>query len=62
MTTTKTFDALESKRVGADLISNKLKGMTLEEQLAYWQNGDRELRERQAALRRERGSGGTAAR
>ena len=38
MKTKKTFDCVEMKRRGAERIYNQIANMTLEEQLAFWQN------------------------
>jgi len=43
---TKTFDCVEMKRRAALALHERLKGMTLEEQVQYW-------RERNEAFRRE---------
>ena len=50
---TKTFDAIKSKHEAAKHILEELEGMTLEEQLAYWQRGTDDLRRRQAELRQK---------
>lgn len=47
---TKTFDCVEMKRQGAERVMKHIKGMTLEEQLSYWQEGTARLRERQKKL------------
>jgi len=47
---TKTFDCVEMKRKGAERVMKRLEGMTLEEQLNYWQEGTARLRERQREL------------
>jgi hypothetical protein len=41
------------KRQGAERIQKALEGKTLQEQLAYWQKGTEELRERQKQLGRK---------
>ena len=41
----KAFDAVEMKRAGAQRIYEESAGMTPEEQLAYWQEANREFRE-----------------
>jgi hypothetical protein len=53
----KTFDCVEMKREGARRVMEKLSLMTREEQLAYWAQRSRSLRERQAALRLKAKSG-----
>ena len=47
----KTFDCVEMKHRGAEEVQKTLAGMTLEEELAYWQSGTEELRQRQTELR-----------
>jgi hypothetical protein len=44
---TKTFDCVQMKRQGAELVRNKLEGKSPKEILAYWQKGTAELKERQ---------------
>ena len=51
---TKLFDCVEMKRKGAEALKEKLEGMTLEEEVIYWQSRLNELRERQKTLRDER--------
>jgi len=41
---TKTFDCVEMKRRGAERVYRTVKGMTPEEEQAFWQRGTRELR------------------
>ena len=50
---TKTFDCVEMKRRGAELVRQKLQGMTDQEQLAYWQRRAEEMRTRQRELRKQ---------
>ena len=50
-TKTKTFDCGEMKRRGALRIHERLKGMTIEQQLEFW-------RKRSAAFRAEQGARG----
>ena len=52
---TKTFDCVQMKRQGAEQVMKQLKGMTLSEQLAYWQKGTEELRTRQQSLQKNKG-------
>ncbi len=52
---TKTFDAMEMKRRGAKQIYEITKNMTREQELAYWRERSRELRELQR-VRRQLGS------
>ncbi len=50
MKTKKTFDCVEMKRHGAEEVQRTLAGMTLADELAYWQNGTAELSRRQKHL------------
>ena len=47
----KSFDCIAMKREAAARIYEKTKDMTLEEQVAYWKERTRILREEQAASR-----------
>ena len=47
---TKTFDCVEMKRKGAERVMKRTEGMTLEEELKYWQEGTANLRKRQKQL------------
>jgi hypothetical protein len=51
---TKTFDCVEMKRRGAALIYEKIKDMTIDEQVAYWKEKDAAFENRRTALRRRR--------
>ena len=44
---TKAFDCVEMKHQGAEKIREKIKDMTLEQELAFWQERTRELRNHQ---------------
>jgi hypothetical protein len=44
---TKTFDCVQMKRRGAELVRKQLEGKTLEQQLKYWQKGTSELKKLQ---------------
>lgn len=46
----KTFDCVELQHRGAQKVQAKLAGMTLDEQVAYWERRGKELRKRKAAL------------
>ena len=46
---TKTFDCVAMKRVGSRQIYEKIKGMTPEQELAYWQERHHKLEEKQRA-------------
>jgi hypothetical protein len=50
---TKTFDCVEMKRRGAEMIQERIKGKSIEQQLQYWQKGTKELRGLQEKLRRK---------
>jgi hypothetical protein len=47
----KTFDCVQMKRRGAELVRQKLEGKTLEQQLKYWQKGTEDLRKLQIQLK-----------
>jgi len=44
---TKTFDCVDMKHQGAERVQARLAGMTLEEQLSFWEQRGRELNARQ---------------
>ena len=44
---TKTFDCVQMKRQGAELVRKQLEGKSLEQQLEYWQKGTSELKKLQ---------------
>ena len=46
----KTFDCVEMKRRGSERIYEAIKGMTFEQEVAYWQERSREFREEQERL------------
>ena len=48
---TKTFDCVEMKRQGAELVRRQLEGKPLEQQLEYWQKGTEDLRKLQLKAR-----------
>ncbi len=50
---TKTFDCVEMKRQGALRIHEQLKGMTVEQQIAYWRQRSEEFRREQEDLPNE---------
>ena len=41
---TKSFDCVEMKRRGAELVRKQLEGKSLAQQLEYWQKGTDELK------------------
>lgn len=58
MMKTKTFDCVEMKRKGAEKVQGEIAGMTLEEELAYWQRGTEELRAMQESRRKAKSHDG----
>jgi hypothetical protein len=48
---TKTFDCVQMKRRGGELVQNKLKGKSLKQQLEFWKKGTIELKELQRKSR-----------
>ena len=44
---TKTFDCVEMKRQGAERVLSEIVGLTMAEELAYWQTGTEALRQKQ---------------
>ena len=51
MKTKKTFDCVEMKRRGAERIQDLTAGMTVEEQLAFWEKRTKLLEKAQLAMR-----------
>ena len=51
---TKTFDCVQMKRQGAELVRQQLKRKSLEQQLKYWQKGTENLRKLQIQLKEKR--------
>ena len=49
----KTFDCVEMQHRGAEAVRERLKGMSMEEQLAYWRERTDELRERQRKIKED---------
>jgi hypothetical protein len=41
----KSFDCIEMKRKGADLVNQKVASLSLEQQLEYWRKGTASLRQ-----------------
>lgn len=56
---TKKFDCVEMMHRGAELVREKTKDMTLEEQIAYWQQQTDELRRLKQEIEKERNGGGS---
>ncbi|MFZ2148548.1 MAG: hypothetical protein WAV28_15140 [Sedimentisphaerales bacterium] len=50
---TKTFDCVQMKRQGAEIIRKELEGKSFEQQLEYWQKGTIELKKLQQKLRKK---------
>ena len=48
---TKTFDCVEMKHRGAELVRHEIEGASPEEELKYWRVGTEELRNRQRLLK-----------
>jgi hypothetical protein len=48
---TKTFDCVEMKRRGAELVQERLAGMTPEQELEFWRQQTEELRREQQRVR-----------
>ena len=49
----KEFDCVEMMHQGAKRIQENLKGMTLEQEMAYWAKANREFQRRHRALRKK---------
>ena len=52
----KTFDCVEMQHRGGEKIQEETKGITLEQELAFWQRRSQELRRRQQSIRMKRKS------
>ncbi len=50
----KEFDCVEMKRKGAEILQKKLVGLTLEEELKFWQERTKELKKEQQRLRKRK--------
>ncbi|MCL6098663.1 MAG: hypothetical protein AB1775_10465 [Bacteroidota bacterium] len=50
----KEFDCVEMKRKGARILQKKLAGLSLEEELRFWQERNKALKEEQKRLRRRK--------
>ncbi len=48
---TKTFDCVEMKRRGAELLRQRLAGMTLEQEIEYWRQRSEQFEREQERLR-----------
>ncbi len=49
----KTFNCVEMKRQGAELVRKQLEGKSFDEQLEYWRKGTEELKKLQAQARKK---------
>ena len=49
----KSFDCVQMKRDGARRVHEAIKGMTVEEEVAFWRQRTEEMRRRVEALRRK---------
>jgi rubrerythrin len=49
----KTFDCVEMKHRGAEKVREQIKGMTLEQELEFWQERSRILKQRQKVTKGE---------
>ena len=50
----KEFNCVEMKRKGAERLQKKLAGLTLQEELKFWQERTKELKKEQESLRKIR--------
>lgn len=55
---TKTFDCVEMKRRGGERVRQATADMTPEQELAFWQERSRQLRQRQQGAKANRSSTG----
>jgi hypothetical protein len=49
----KTFDCVQMKRKGAEVVRQQLRGKTFEQQVGYWQKGTDELKKLRRRLQRK---------
>ena len=49
----KTFDCIEMKQKAQEIIAKRLEGLSEEEKLKYWQERDREFREKLKIIQSE---------
>jgi hypothetical protein len=54
MTKTKPFDCVEMKRQGQERLHKQLKGMSMEQQIEWWQKRNEEFMRKQDHLRAQR--------
>ena len=50
----KTFDCVRMKYRGAEQVREQLKDMTLDQELAFWQQRSQELRKRQRVIQHQK--------
>ncbi len=50
----KTFDCVQMKRRGAELVRKRLEGKTFKQQLEYWKKGTDQLRQLQSKAREKK--------
>ena len=50
----KEFDCVEMKRKGAEILQKKLAGLTLEEELKFWQERTKKLKKEQQRLKEKK--------
>ena len=50
----KGFDSIEMKRKGAEKLQKKLSGLSLEEELKFWQESAKKLKKEQQQLRKQK--------
>ena len=50
----KEFDCIEMKRKGARILQKKIAGLSLEEELKFWQKSNKALKEEQTRLRKKK--------
>ena len=51
---TKTFDCVQMKRRGAEIVQRQLEGKSLKQQLEFWKKGTNQLKELQKKSRKKR--------
>lgn len=51
---TKTFDCVQMKRRGAELVRKQLEGKSFEQQLEYWRKGTEDLKKLQTKAREKK--------
>ena len=56
MTKKKEFDCVEMKHKGAEKVQAAIRGMTREQELAYWAEGTQKMREEREQLLRKEGA------